>query len=292
MTYLFSSSPLPQATSANAQVITCSLQAQIKPHFVFNVLSSIKSLYHVNPDSGDYAIDLFSKHLRAQIEATGADLIPFEKELDNIRVFTDLENIRREKDLNIIFNIEYSDFSIPALSLQSFIENAIKYGRTSEKEDGYISISSCCEDGEILLEIADRTRQMTVKTFGSFDCFIDSRVVRFSSYKSKELFALIVAYNGKTLTMNDAISQIWPDTDVEKSKKLYRDAVWRLRKTLSELNFDCVDFRRACLILNKSNICCDFWDYIARKNKYYSGEFMKNYDWSISYLPYLDSLNS
>lgn len=141
-------------------------------------------------------------------------------------------------------------------------------------------------------EIADRTRQMTVKTFGSFDCFIDSRVVRFSSSKSKELFALIVAYNGKTLTMNDAISQIWPDTDVEKSKKLYRDAVWRLRKTLSELNFDCVDFRRACLILNKSNICCDFWDYIARKNKDYSGEFMKNYDWSISYLPYLDSLNS
>lgn len=57
-------------------------------------------------------------------------------------------------------------------------------------------------------EIADRTRQMTVKTFGSFDCFIDSRVVRFSSSKSKELFALIVAYNGKTLTMNDAISQI------------------------------------------------------------------------------------
>lgn len=143
-----------------------------------------------------------------------------------------------------------------------------------------------------ILEIADRTRQMTVKTFGSFDCFIDSRVVRFSSSKSKELFALIVAYNGKTLTMNDAISQIWPDTDVEKSKKLYRDAVWRLRKTLSELNFDCVDFRRACLILNKSNICCDFWDYIARKNKDYSGEFMKNYDWSISYLPYLDSLNS
>lgn len=155
LTYLFSSSPLPQATSANAQVKSCSLQAQIKPHFVFNVLSSIKSLYHVHPDSGDYAIDLFSKHLRAQIEATGADLIPFEKELDNIRVFTDLENIRREKDLNIIFNIEYSDFSIPALSLQPFVENAIKYGRTSEKEDGYISISSCCENGEILLEIAD-----------------------------------------------------------------------------------------------------------------------------------------
>lgn len=143
-----------------------------------------------------------------------------------------------------------------------------------------------------LSEIANKTRKMTVKTFGSFDCFIDDRIVRFSSAKSKELFALLIAYRGKTLTMNDAISQIWPDTDVDKSKILYRDAVWRLRKTLSELHFDCVDFRRACLVLNKSNLICDSWDYAEGKNKNYNGEFMKNYDWSIAYLPILDKLNS
>lgn len=137
------------------QVKSGSLQAQIKPHFVFNVLASIKSLYHVGTESGDYAMDLFSKHLRAQTEATGADMIPFEKELDNIRVFIDLENIRREKELNVIFDIEYSDFLIPALSLQPFIENAIKYSGISEKEDGYILISSRSEKGEVVLEISD-----------------------------------------------------------------------------------------------------------------------------------------
>lgn len=132
-----------------------SLQAQIKPHFVFNVLSSIKSLYHTDPESGDYAVDLFSKHLRAQVEATGADMIPFEKELDNIRIFTDLENIRRDKNMNVIFDIEYSDFLIPALSLQPFIENAIKYSKINEKEDGYIRISSVYQNGDVLLEISD-----------------------------------------------------------------------------------------------------------------------------------------
>ena len=131
------------------------LQAQIKPHFVFNVLLSIKNLYHSDTELGDEAIDLFSKHLRAQVEAAGADMVPFEKELDTIRVFTDLENIRQDKELNLIFDIEYSDFQIPALSLQTFIENAIKYSRISEKEDGYIRISSRCENGEILLEISD-----------------------------------------------------------------------------------------------------------------------------------------
>lgn len=141
-----------------------------------------------------------------------------------------------------------------------------------------------------LSEIADKSTKMTVKTFGSFDCFIDGRIVRFSSSKSKELFALLIAYNGKTLTMNDAISQIWPDTDIDKSKVLYRDAVWRLRKTLKELHFECVDFKRACLALNRSNIDCDYWDRLAGKNDDYNGEFMKNYDWSITYLPYLDNI--
>lgn len=140
-----------------------------------------------------------------------------------------------------------------------------------------------------LSEIANKTRIMTIKTFGSFDCFIDNRVVRFSSYKSKELFALLIAYNGKTLTMNDAISQIWPDADVDKSKILYRDAVWRLRKTLGELHFECVEFKRARLVLNKANINCDFWDYVAKREGDYGGEFMKNYDWSINYLFFLDN---
>lgn len=132
-----------------------SLQSQIKPHFVFNVLSSIKNLYHIDAESGDRAIDLFSKHLRAQIAAANTDLIPVEKELDNVQIFIELENMRRQKDLNVVFDIEYSDFLIPALSLQPFIENAIKYSKIDEKADGYILISSHLEDDGVMLEIKD-----------------------------------------------------------------------------------------------------------------------------------------
>ena len=132
-----------------------SLQAQIKPHFVFNVLSSIKNLYHLDTASGDYAMDLFSKHLRAQVEAANTDLIPFENELEHIHIFADLENIRKEKELNIIFDIDYTDFLIPALSLQPFIENAIKYSKINEKEDGFIKISSRYDDNGVLIEISD-----------------------------------------------------------------------------------------------------------------------------------------
>lgn len=141
-----------------------------------------------------------------------------------------------------------------------------------------------------LTVIGNKPRRMRVVTFDSFDCFLSGRIVKFSSKKSKELFALLIAYNGKSLDMTDAISQLWPDMDTTKSKALYRDAVWRLRKTFNALNFNCVDFERAHLYLDKTNIDCDYWGYTEGSNNDYRGEFMKNYDWSVPYLNILDKI--
>lgn len=138
--------------------------------------------------------------------------------------------------------------------------------------------------------ISNNEVKMEVKMFNNFDCFISGKVMKFSSSKSKELLALIITYNGKTLEMNDAISQLWPDTPVENAKKLYRDAVWRLRKTLQEYNFDCVDFQRAQLKIIKSNIVCDYWDYLKTHKGPYNGTFCKSYEWSFDYLGELDMI--
>ena len=156
------------------------LQAQIKPHFVFNVLTSIKNLYHIDAESGDNAMDLFSRHLRARVVAANSDLIPFEKELDNVQIYVELENMRRASELNVVFDIEYSDFLIPALSLQPFIENAIKYGKTDEKPDGYIRISSHSAEGGVLLEITDNGVGFDVASIPPSSCGIRNSVERFS----------------------------------------------------------------------------------------------------------------
>ena len=73
--------------------------------------------------------------------------------------------------------------------------------------------------GELLKYLADigGSSTMTVTTFGSFECFIGNDIVPFSSAKSKELFALLITYYGKSLTMTDAISQLWPDHELEKA---------------------------------------------------------------------------
>ncbi len=138
--------------------------------------------------------------------------------------------------------------------------------------------------------INDRNRILVAKMFDSFDCFVDGSLINFSSTKSKELFALLLTYNGKTLTMTDAIAHLWADVDIEKSKILYRDAVWRLRKTLSDIDCPCVTFGRAILTLDKSIISCDFWTFLLTGKGNYYGEFCKNYDWSIEYLAELDEI--
>ena len=142
-----------------------------------------------------------------------------------------------------------------------------------------------------LIAVIERGAQkLTARMFGSFECFVGENPLRFSSNKSKELFALLLAYNGKSLSMTDAISQLWPDTETDKSKILYRDAVWRLRKALKEAGFNCVEFGRACLFLEKDDIQCDYWDYLKGLPADYNGEFCKSYDWSVDYLSALDDL--
>ncbi len=138
--------------------------------------------------------------------------------------------------------------------------------------------------------IKEKKRVLRAIMFDTFDCFIENKKVNFSSSKSKELFALLLAYNGKTLTMSDAIFHLWPDRDVEKSKILYRDAVWRLRKTLEDIFIPCVKWGRASMTLDKSFISCDYWDFLLTGEGNYNGDFCRPYEWSVSYLAMLDKI--
>ena len=143
---------------------------------------------------------------------------------------------------------------------------------------------------EFLNIIKKRSPALSAKMFGGFDCFVDGKLVKFSSAKEKELFALLIAYNGKSLTMTDAINHLWVNSELEKAKILYRNAVFRLRKTLTEIGVNCVDFGRAMLTLDKTHIQCDYWDFLQSGKGTYRGEFCKSYDWSIEYLSDLDKI--
>ncbi len=149
----------------------------------------------------------------------------------------------------------------------------------SEKLNAFIS--SIAYQEERLIEL---------KCSGPFDLFLNGRLVSFSSTKAKELLALLTAYQGSTLTMNDAIAHLWPDKDVELAKKLYRDAVWRLRKTLKDNELgDLVIFEKAKSSISNINIKCDFWECMNGKLETFdSAQFMVNYPWREEFITMID----
>lgn len=124
---------------------------------------------------------------------------------------------------------------------------------------------------------------LTVKCFQCFDCFIDDEIVVFPSKKCKEFFALLIVLNGKTLTMDKAITYLYPDKDIEKAKISYRDIVWRLRKLFEDLSFNGIIFRRGETTLLKDHIKCDYIDVINHKKKYDGSPLMPEYDWSFEF---------
>ena len=131
------------------------LKEQIKPHFIFNCLTSIQGAYETDKEKGQKMITMFSKNLRNNLESASYELIPFEVELQNILNFSKLESMRQNREIDLLLDLETSDFFIPPLSLEPFIENAIKYSKIENKEGGYIQLCTSRNEKFIIITIED-----------------------------------------------------------------------------------------------------------------------------------------
>lgn len=131
------------------------LREQIKPHFIFNSLTSIQHLYHQSLDKGDMAMEMFSHHIRTNVNAGAKDLVPFAEELANIDNYCKLNEMRLGYPIPLILDIDCTAFEVPSLSLQPIVENSIKYANIYDKEDGYIMVQSSEDKDYIYVVVSD-----------------------------------------------------------------------------------------------------------------------------------------
>ena len=130
-------------------------------------------------------------------------------------------------------------------------------------------------------QIEQRAQNVMLRTFGPFDVFVDDEAVNFSSAKSKELLALLLVYDGSTVSLEQTITRLWPSHDEALSKRLYRDAKIRLRTALEEAGIlDLVTFGYGFMRINKSYAKSDYWDFMSGKTKGYKGQFLIGYPWA------------
>jgi two-component sensor histidine kinase len=132
------------------------LRAQINPHFLFNTLNSIYSLAIQRSEETATAIVKLSRMMRYITTETHRGYVSLEKELEYIRSYVELQELRLGNTVRVEFSIEGDpgDREITPLVLITFVENAFKYGVNPE-EDSRIRIRISIALDELLLDVAN-----------------------------------------------------------------------------------------------------------------------------------------
>ena len=130
--------------------------SQIQPHFLYNTLNSIYQLCETNPMRARYMVNFFAEYLRnnlSSLEEPG--LISFDTELSHIKTYLEIEKIRFEDSLEIEYDIKCVDFSLPVLTVQPIVENAVKHGTSKKRGGGTVTISTDENKESYIIKIAD-----------------------------------------------------------------------------------------------------------------------------------------
>ena len=117
--------------------------SQIQPHFIYNTLNSIRTLIRLEPEQAYDMVYDFSNYLRAHIDFLGNQKeVSFSVELQHIRSYVNIEQVRFGERIRIEYEIEAIGFYLPALSVQPLVENAIKHGIGKKTCGGTVWIRS------------------------------------------------------------------------------------------------------------------------------------------------------
>jgi len=130
---------------------------QIRPHFIFNTLAVIRYLCQKDPGEAAQTINDLSGYLRGTTDFLNEkDCIPFERELELVKHYVNIEQKRFGKGISVTYDISDTDFSIPSFAVQTSVENAIKHGlRENASPDGNITIRTYRSSDDHIIEIED-----------------------------------------------------------------------------------------------------------------------------------------
>lgn len=147
------------------------LRAQIKPHFLFNTLNSIKCLAIINK----------SNHVANMIGALGTllensivkgkDFLPIREEIDILKKYIEIQQMCYGNKINIHYEIDEDIYvyEIPKFILQPIVENAIIHGICKNNNGGDIYLRGKIQDKKIILQVLDNGVGITAEAINKFE---------------------------------------------------------------------------------------------------------------------------
>ncbi|MBO4414421.1 MAG: histidine kinase [Lachnospiraceae bacterium] len=129
---------------------------QIKPHFIFNTLTAIRSKCEEGSEARK-GIDSFATYLRGCVDMlVRTECVPIEREMTVVNSYIDIAGLRLGNEIKVVRNVEEISFTVPPFSIQSIVENAIKHGiRNKSGQNGTIWITIYRDENDDIVEIKD-----------------------------------------------------------------------------------------------------------------------------------------
>ena len=134
------------------------LQSQIKPHFLYNALSTIVSLCYINGERAGKLLGELSTYLRFIFDIDPYNsFITIEEEISFVKTYIELEKARFGERLKIEFHIDECslDYKIPALTIQPIVENSIRHGLMKRVSGGAVNVHILKKYNYIEIKIED-----------------------------------------------------------------------------------------------------------------------------------------
>jgi len=148
---------------AGVQIASLEQQAftsLMNPHFMFNALNSIQHYINVQDrqNANRYLSD-FASLIRKNFEAAQQSFIPLEQEIENLKIYLRLEQMRFNErfsyQIKIEKNLDTEDWMIPTMILQPLLENALLHGIFPSALEGELLIELKLEDSNLVIIITD-----------------------------------------------------------------------------------------------------------------------------------------
>ena len=138
---------------------------------------------------------------------------------------------------------------------------------------------------KVLYKPMNKGNRIVVRTFGSFDVFIDGELLAFSRSKSKEVLAFLVDQQGRGVRRSEIYEALWEDEEYGHRQQKYLDVIIRsLRETLKQAGISQIlEMKRGLLRVLPGTFDCDLYRFVQGDPvavRAYKGKYMVGYRWA------------
>ncbi|MBC7568051.1 MAG: histidine kinase, partial [Pedobacter sp.] len=135
-----------------------SIRSQLNPHFMFNALTSIQNLINKNNiTDANFYLSKFAGLTRQVLDSNNENFLSLEDEVKMLTDYLQMEQLRFDFQfkINVDPELNQANIEVPAMLLQPFVENAVKYGVSRLKHDGVVKIIITGSGPDLELKVTD-----------------------------------------------------------------------------------------------------------------------------------------